>query len=67
MRIVSTVISMDVEIENARVEGDALVLSGFAGINEIETRVRGDEAWRLLRLLMQWKVVWFMLRAARRS
>lgn len=65
MRIVSSVISMDVEIEEARVEGAALVLSGFAGVNEIETRVGGEEAWRLLRLLMRWKVVWFILRAAR--
>lgn len=63
MRLISPVITMDVEIERGHVENRSLVLSGFAGINEVEARVSGVEAWRLLRILCRASILWFLLKA----
>lgn len=62
MRLVSAIITIDVEIDGARIEGQQLVLSGFAGINEIETHVSGAEVRHLLGIIFRWPVLWRLVR-----
>lgn len=62
MKVVSPVISMDVDIEEVHIRDQLLVLSGFSGVNEIETRITHEEAFRLLQLCLRPKIIWFCVK-----
>lgn len=47
MKVVSSVISMDVDIDEIRARGDVIVMSGFSGVNEIEVRLGPGELLHL--------------------
>ena len=63
MRIVSPVITMDVDIEDIHVQGDQLILSGFAGVEEINAKLSGPEALSLLFKLMRFSVFKLILKS----
>ena len=63
MRLISPIVTMDVEIEEARAIGRTLVLNGFAGINDMEVRLDTREAWKLLGLMLHPKIIWAMLKS----
>src|SRR5690606_7697374 len=49
MRLISPIISLDVEIERVETHGRTIVLSGFAGVHDMEAHVDAAEAWQLCR------------------
>lgn len=63
MRITSPVITMDVDIEEIIVRNNDLVLSGFAGVEEIEAQVSAREAISLMFKLMRFSVLALLLRS----
>ena len=63
MRITSPVITMDVDIEDVHVQGDQLVLSGFAGVEEINAKLSGAEAVSLLFKLMRFSIFKLLLKS----
>lgn len=64
MRLISPIVTMDVEIEEADVLGEELVLTGFAGINDIEVRLGTREAWKMLGMMMKGKIIRAMIKSA---
>ena len=63
MRLISPVVTIDVDIESCEAGKNALILSGFAGTNDVEVRVSGREAWRLMRLFCRPRVIFFLIRS----
>ncbi len=63
MRIKSPVITMDVDIESITVRNKTLILSGFAGVEEIEAQVTGREATALMFKLMRLSVLVLLVRS----
>ena len=66
MRILSAVITMDVDLERADVQNNELVLSGFAGVNDVEARISADELRRLVMMMLKLKI-FFLLFSSRRG
>jgi hypothetical protein len=65
MRVVTPAIKLDVEIEQAEVRDDRLVLSGLAGILPCETSLTAREARALLLKVLRPRVLlWVLGRAA---
>lgn len=67
MQVKTIAVNLDVAIETARVDHDTLVLEGLAGIMECETRIARDELKSLLRLVLRWDVIRWVLWGPRRS
>lgn len=63
MKVVSPAVTLDVDIERMIVRDKCLVLSGFSGVNEIETRISEEELVALLGLCLRGKVAWFILKS----
>ena len=63
MRITSPVITMDVDIEEIIVRNNNLVLSGFAGVEEIEAQVSAHEAISLMFKLMRFSILTLLVRS----
>ncbi len=63
MRITSPVITMDVDIEEIIVRNSNIVLSGFAGVEEIEAQVSALEARSLMFKLMRISVLTLLVRS----
>lgn len=67
MQVKTIAVTLDVAIEQARVEGETLVLEGLAGMMECETRIARNEIKSLLRLVLRWDVIRWALWGAKRS
>ena len=65
MRILSAVITMDVDLERADVQNNELVLSGFAGVNDVEARISADELRRLVMMMLKLKIFFLLFNPRR--
>ncbi|HMO74405.1 MAG TPA: hypothetical protein PKD48_03610 [Sphingopyxis sp.] len=63
MRLISSIISLDVEIERVETRGRAIVLLGFAGVHDMEAHVDAAEAWQLCRLILRPSIIGLLIKA----
>jgi hypothetical protein len=66
MQVKTIAVTLDVAIEQARIDGEALVLEGLAGMMACETRIARHELRSLLRLVLRWDVIRWALWGAKR-
>ena len=62
MRILSAVITMDVDLERAEVRNNELILSGFAGVNDVEARISAEELRSLFMMMLNVKILLLLFR-----
>ena len=63
MQIKTPQVKLALRLEDARVEGDALVMSGLAGFLPCEARISAPEVKHLLKLMFRRETLAWTLRA----
>lgn len=65
MRVVTPAMKLEVEIEQAAIKDERLVLTGLAGFLPCETSLAPAEARTLLRKVLRPAVLWWLLTGGR--